>query len=154
MFSSSVVSHLKTPLTRADVIRRDLHSLLLWQHAGSAPASTFLSVSRTSCTCHPLPWKAFLLLPAPQASDSSLPRDLLSALQPQPGLSSLPLSFLSSQTLLQLEVVDPSPGPTPAHQNISPMRAGMMQVSFTTLLLTPSPLPGTCGMFNEYSPNE
>lgn len=153
MFSSSVVSHLKMPLTRADVIRRDLHSLLLWQHARISTC-IHVPVSRTSCECYPLPWKAFLLLPAPQASDSSLPRDLLSALQPQPGLSSLPLSFLSSQTLLQLEVVDPSPGPTPAHQNISPMRAGMMQVSFTTLLLTPSPLPGTCGMFNEYSPNE
>ena len=113
------------------------------------------SVSRTPRACYPLPWKAFLLLPAPQASDSFSPsRDLLSALQPQPGLSSLPLSFLSPQTVLQLEVVDPSPGLAPPHQNISPMRAGVMKVSFTTLLLTPSPLPGTWGMFNEYSPNE
>lgn len=146
MFPSSVASHLKTPLTRADVICTPSSS---GSTPGSAPASPFLSVSRTSRACYSLP---FLLLPAPQASDSSLSRDLPSTSQPQPGLSGLPLSFLFTDCVTTRGCCSiPRPHLTPPEHK--PREGRCDECFIQHSLLTLSPLPGTWGMFNEYSPN-
>ena len=100
-------------------------------------------------TCYSLP---FLLLPAPQASDSSLSRDLPSTSQPQPGLSGLPLSFLFTDCVTTRGCCSiPRPHLTPPEHK--PREGRCDECFIQHSLLTLSPLPGTWGMFNEYSPN-
>ena len=100
--------------------------------------------------CYSLP---FLLLPAPQASDSSLSRDLPSTSQPQPGLSGLPLSFLFTDCVTTRGCCSiPRPHLTPPEHK--PREGRCDECFIQHSLLTLSPLPGTWGMFNEYSPNE